>query len=155
MLLEGDEVVTKQEKKALRLQICRILDTECATCEKKQQILDGAKGSARDNMLPSLQRYCNTECLIGLKLQEFASELIGEKIKPIRKQVGAGKKKKVQVVADTAPRSRDELTPESYMEYSRKGLKDSEIARKHGLTASGMYSLKLRWRNKGLLEVET
>ncbi|BAU28205.1 uncharacterized protein DUF2602 [Aneurinibacillus soli] len=134
--------MTKKEKRALRLQICRMLDTECAKCKKVDQALDGKKNSERDSAKNQFQNYCITECSTGERLRSIASELTGEKIKPPKKKSFLA-----------ATRQREELTPQSYVADKEKGMKDWQIAMQYDISTSRFGKIKKCWREQGLLEV--
>ncbi|SDH84716.1 hypothetical protein SAMN04489735_10794 [Aneurinibacillus thermoaerophilus] len=142
--------MTRQEKRALRLQICRTLDEHCGNCETKKQALKGKSSSAWDAASQNLQTYCNTQCPVGKQLHELASKLTGELIRPEPIEIKPEKKAPVKLMK-VVSKPREELTPESYMQDREKGLKEWQIAIQYDISPSGLYSRKKRWREQGLL----
>lgn len=138
--------MTRQEKRALRLQICRTLDEHCGNCETKKQALKGKSSSAWDAANQSLQAYCNTQCPVGKQLHALASKLEGVQIRPVQK-VRPKPIKLMEVVS----KPREELTPESYMQDRKKGLRDWQIAIQYDITPAALCYQKRRWKKKGLL----
>lgn len=141
--------MTRKEKRALRLQICRTLDEHCGNCETKKQALKGKSSSAWDAANQSLQAYCNTQCPVGKQLHALASKLEGVQIGPKLTEM---KPKKTPVkLMKVASKPREELTPESYMQDRQKGLRDWQIAIQYDITPAALCYQKRRWKKKGLL----
>lgn len=147
--------MTRKEKRALRLQICRTLDEHCGNCETKKQALKGKSSSAWDAANQSLQAYCNTQCPVGKQLHAPASKLTGEQIRPepIEVQpvpIQQEKPKPIKLI-EVISKPREELTPESYMQDREKGLRDWQIAIQYDITPAALCYQKRRWKKKGLL----
>ncbi|AMA72751.1 zinc-finger domain-containing protein [Aneurinibacillus thermoaerophilus] len=149
----SNTALSRKEKRALRLQICRTLDEHCGNCETKKQALKGKSGSAWDAANQSLQAYCNTQCPVGKQLHALASKLEGVQIRPgsIEVQPVLKVRPKPIKLMEVVSKPREELTPESYMQDREKGLRDWQIAIQYDITPSGLYSRKKRWREQGLL----
>lgn len=130
--------MTRQEKRAVRLKICRMLDEHCGNCSLINQPAKGLTVAEWNKVRNDLQRYCNTECPIGKKMQELNNRLLVPKEEP--------KPKKAKDIG-----VKGGLTPEVYMQEKREGLKDWQIMNRYDMSSSALYSRKRKWREQGLL----
>nr|WP_051331001.1 zinc-finger domain-containing protein [Aneurinibacillus terranovensis] len=129
--------MTREEKKAVRLQICGLLDDHCAMCETKKQAIKGTKGRAWDEANQNLQKYCINECPIGIQMRALGTMLVSSSEKE-KKSAGH-------------PVVYVDLTVEEYQAKKKQGLLDHEIAKLHGISRSGFQKRKARWRKQGLI----
>ncbi|MED0670416.1 hypothetical protein P4S95_09315 [Aneurinibacillus aneurinilyticus] len=127
--------LSRREKRAIRLQICHILDEHCGNCDFINQPAKGLTVAEWNKVRNDLQRYCNTECLIGKKMQELNNRLLVPKEESKSKGIG----------------TKNDLTPEVYMQEKHRGLKDWQVMVKYNMSSSALYSRKRKWREQGLL----
>ncbi|MFD2442900.1 hypothetical protein ACFSO7_02770 [Bacillus sp. CGMCC 1.16607] len=66
--------MNREEKRKTRLEICKLLDTECSKCEYRVN-----QGGAHT--------YCYTVCSVGIKMQSLASHLVCDETMKVLQQV--------------------------------------------------------------------
>ncbi|NMF00256.1 hypothetical protein [Aneurinibacillus aneurinilyticus] len=141
--------LSRREKRAIRLQICHILDEHCGNCDFINQPAKGLTVAEWNKVRNDLQRYCNTECLIGKKMQELNNRLLVPKEEPKPIKIIRKPKQKLQKSKDV--RTKKNLTPEIYMQEKRKGFRDWQIMNRYNISSSALYARKRKWREQGLL----